>query len=88
MNTFLRIFHPIFSWAFFAIYGLELVYNKSYLATIIIALGLAGLSQTFWKTQLGEKQQYAKADIISFSLGLMAAITHPLLVAWSFLYNP
>lgn len=83
MNTFLRIFHPFLSWTIFIVYGLESIHNRVYLLMIIVALGLAGLSQTFWKTHLGEKQQYAKLDILSFCIGLVATITYPLAVVWS-----
>lgn len=83
MNTFLRIFHPFFSWAIFIAYGLELIHNQVYLPMIIVVLGLAGLSQTFWRIHLGEKQQYAKLDILSFGIGLIAAITYPLVVVWN-----
>jgi len=83
MNTFLRIFHPIVSWAFFLIYGLEQIKETVYLSAIIIILGLAGWSQTFWMTQFSEKQQYMKGDIIAFCLGLIPAIIYPVMIILS-----
>ena len=85
MNTLLRIFHPIFSWRFFVFFGLELIDKKLYLPMIIIILGLAGSSQTFWKTQVSAKQQYIKTDIIAFCLGLIPAIAYPIMIIWSIL---
>ncbi|MBR7745822.1 hypothetical protein [Undibacterium baiyunense] len=83
MNTLLRIFHPLFSWAFFLIYGLEQIEEKMYLPTIIIILGLAGWSQTFWKTQFSKKKPYMTGDIIAFCLGLIPAIVYPIMTIWT-----
>jgi hypothetical protein len=83
MNTIHRVFHPIFSWGVFVAYGLESIIAKLYLPMIIVGLLLAGLSQTFWKTQFSEKQQYMKGDIIAFCLGLIHAIVYPVMIIWS-----
>ncbi|MES2072014.1 MAG: hypothetical protein V4488_16780 [Pseudomonadota bacterium] len=86
MTTFVRIIHPIFSWGLFVFLGLEAIQRQLALTTVIVALGLAGLSQNFWKSQLSSKQHRANGDLISFGLGLLAAITYPLVMAWHFLY--
>lgn len=65
-------------------FGLESIERRLYLLMLIGALGLAGLSQSFWRSRLGPGP-HAKADLISFYIGLSAAIVFPFLVTWNLL---
>jgi len=66
----------------FFTYSLEAAHDQAFLLILIVALGLGGFSQNFWKAQLSGKQPYAKANLISFGLGLLAAIGYPFVAAW------
>jgi hypothetical protein len=85
MNTFFpRVFHPLFSWAFMVFYGLDSIHKGLFPLVFIVFLGLAGLSQVFWRARLKGQQPYAKGDLIAFGLGILPVFIFPLVVAWEF----
>jgi hypothetical protein len=87
MNTLARMIHPLFSWAGFLLYGLEAIREVDFLLMVLVALGLGGLSQGYWKAFLGEHRPFKKADLISFYVGLIPAFLYPLLAIWSFFFK-
>lgn len=88
MNVIIRFVHPLFSWAVFLFFGLEAIQRQLYMLTIIVALGLGGLSQTYWRSTLGDfERPYSKGDLIAFGIGLSAAVVYPILVLWSLFDN-
>lgn len=82
MNTFLRVSHPLFSWAVMVFLGLESIQERLFVSILIVFLGLGGMSQTFWQVRLKGQRPYARGDVISFGLGLLPVVVFPLLV-WS-----
>ena len=85
MRTVILILYPIFCWGVFATYGLDAIQRELYLVIIVVALGLAGMSQNYWKANFSGKSTYLKSELASFCLGLLAAIVYPLVVAWHFM---
>lgn len=87
MKTLMCILHPLFCWGAFVFLGLEAMRHQLYLPIIIIAVGLCGLSQNYWKQQIGSELGHTRGELISFGLGLLAAIAYPFLIAWYFFYK-
>lgn len=69
---------------FFFTYGVEAMRDRSPVV-FVIALGLAGLSQNFWKIGFLNPDKRSKAELASFSLGLLAAVAYPILCIFSYL---
>ena len=86
MKTLMLILYPIFCWGVFVFLGLEAIQHQLFLPIIIVTVGLFGLSQNYWKSQFSGKQNHEKGDLISFWIGLLAAIAYPVVVGWYFLY--
>jgi hypothetical protein len=85
MKTTLRIIHPVFCWAVLVFFGLESMQRQLFLPVAIVAIGLCGMSQIYWKTHFYGKKQHEVGDLISFAVGLLAAIAYPLIFGWYFM---
>lgn len=85
MKIFLLVSYPIFCWGVFIFCGLEAMQRQLFLPVVIVTLGLGGMSQNYWQSQLSGKQPYPRGTLISFWIGLVAAITYSFVVAWYFL---
>lgn len=79
MKIFLLVLHPAFSWLILFAYGLEAI-HRGLPSSTIVALGLAGLSQSYWKFSLGEHKPYQRSDVAAFICGLLAALAYVLLI--------
>jgi hypothetical protein len=87
MKMTLRFVHPIFCWAVLLFFGLDSIQRQLFLPIAVVAIGLGGMSQIYWRTHFSGLKQYEKGDLISFALGLLAAIAFPILVGWHYLYH-
>ncbi len=88
MNIILRVLHPLFSWGFLIFFGLESIERQLYPLSVNVAVGLGGLSQTYWRSMNSHgRRPYLIGDLISFGIGLLAALSFPILMLWSFLTN-
>jgi hypothetical protein len=87
MTIFLRLIHPLFSWLVLVTYGWESIEKENFLLMVGMLLGLAGLSQTYWRLRLEDSKPYAKLDLVSFGFGLLPAIVFPILLVWHFWTN-
>ena len=80
IRIFLLILHPLFSWAVLAFLGIDALIGKQFLVILVVALLLGGLSQNFWTRQLKCKSvRYPGAEVVSFGLGITAAVVYPIL---------
>jgi hypothetical protein len=87
MNSVLRLAHPLFCWLIFVSFGLEAIKDGNLLKVLVLAIGLGGISQTYWQACLGEKRPHKTEDLISFYVGLVPALLYPLVVIWSFFFK-
>lgn len=87
MKTTLRFIHPIFCWAVLVFLGLDLIERQLFLPIVVVAIGLGGMSQIYWRTHLSGSKQHKKGDLISFAAGLLATIAYPLIVCWHYFYT-
>lgn len=83
MITLLRIVYPIFSWLVLIFFGLEAIERGLWLQVVIVAIALAGLAQTFWRSQVLRTSPHSKGDIVSFTLGALSAVVYLGLALWA-----
>lgn len=82
MSALLRLIYPIFAWLILATFGLEAIDGGLWFQVAVVALALAGLSQSFWKVQVQRTRPYATIDIVSFIAVTMSAVLYIALVIW------
>lgn len=83
----LRIGYPIFSWLVLLLYGIEAIDSGHLLKITTVGLALAGLAQTFWRSQVIRKRPYEKGDIIALMLGGLSAVVYVGLALWKAVNN-
>lgn len=76
MDIFLRVAHTLFVVGVIATYGWEALRQGLVLQIALVTLGVAGLSQTYWKVQVNKNLERRKADVTAFSIGIVAIVAY------------
>jgi hypothetical protein len=88
MDKFLRFAHPLFMWGVVLTYGREATQQMLVLPLVILALGLSGMSQGFWRAQVNKHMPRRTGDAMAFAAGIIAIVFYFFLCIRAFALNP